>query len=172
MKASYRPNGSRRVATPSGGERVTDGSQAESVDINNIVKQFTKTGLMPQRQGARYEDVSSHDYMAMRNFIADKESLFRGLPARVRARFGGDFYQLLRWIENPANREEAVKLGIFDASKANQEQMALQTAPKAPKAPEGEGVEDPFEPEDDLPRADPEANPRPRKNPPPKGGRR
>lgn len=158
----------KRVSHPVGGPRITDGSQAEACDVNQIVKQFTRTGLMPQRPGARYEDVSSHDYMAMRNYIADTEAMFKGLSARVRARFGGDPYQLLRWLENPENRAEAEKLGLVQAGKArvDQEEMPLQSVPRAPEMAE----EEPFEPEEDIPRADPEAQPRGRKTP--KGGKR
>jgi len=108
----------RQVQHPVGGQSATDQSQAPDADINRIVKTFIRTGLAPQRSGGRYEDVSSHDFMAMRNFIADKEALFGGLPARVRARFGGDPYQLLRFVEDPRNREEALKLDLLDVAKS------------------------------------------------------
>lgn len=162
----------RRVSHPVGGPRVTDGSQAEACDVNTIVKQFTRTGLLPQRQGARYEDVSSLDYMEMRNFLADREALFRGLPARVRARFGGDYYQLLRWLENPENREEAVKLGLVQAAKAEQTDLLKPPGAPKPAGEPGEGFEEPFEPEEDMPVSDEEAQPRGRKATPPKGGRK
>jgi len=155
-------NKRKRVSHPVGGERLVDSSQAEGLDVNNIVRSFVRTGLMPQRQGGRYEDVSSHDYMAMRNFIADKEAMFGGLPARVRARFGGDPYQLLRFVENPENRAEAVKLGLIDEKTPPQTRMRFEGQGEPP-----EGGETPLH--EDAGKADDEANPRPKK--PTKGGK-
>lgn len=137
----------KRVQHPQGGPTLTDESQAEAVDVNNIVRQYVRTGLMPQRSGARYEDVSSTDYMAMRNFIADKEALFGGLPARVRARFGGDPYQLLRFIENPANRDEAIKLGLIDAGKTNVQQAKFDLPDPQEGDNDPDEGQDPFEDE-------------------------
>lgn len=121
-----RPSIRRPAQHPVGGPRVTDQSQSDDADINRIVKQYIRIGLAPQRSGGRYEDVSSMDFMAMRNFIADKEALFGGLSARVRARFGGDPYQLLRFVEDPRNREEAIKLGLIDVAKVVQQKARFE----------------------------------------------
>jgi len=148
----------RPVQHPVGGERVTDQSQAEGTDINRIMKTYLRTGLVPQRSGGRYEDVSANDYMAMRNFIADKEALFGGLPARVRARFGNDPYQLLRFVQDPHNREEAIKLGLIDVAKVVQQQAAFEP----PELDDGET------PEGEAVKADEEAQP---SHKTPKGGK-
>ena len=155
----------KRVSHPVGGEKVTDESQAPANEVNTIVRQFIKTGLMPQKQGGRYEDISSYDYIAMRNFIADKEALFGGLSARVRARFGGDPYNLLRFVENPANRDEAIKLGLVDIQKTAVEQATFNFRGN----PDQDGGETPLH-EEEAVRADKEANPVPSKTPP-KGGK-
>lgn len=129
---------------------LTQQHYAEKADINNIVARAMQTGTPPTtgfgRPGIRprkplWGDFSSVDHLAYRNKIADMESIFRRLPPRVRARFRGSPELLMRWVEDPANHEEAVKLGLLvdvketyeEAEKRIQEEVKAEsnTTPKA-----------------------------------------
>lgn len=100
------------------------------------------------RQG-RFMELSSDSFHDMLNKVTDAQSAFRGLPARVKTRFSNDPYQLLRFMENPANRAEAERLGLVDPQYVSPE----ETAPEGPLEPENQ------DPEDDQ-GPDPEAQPK------------
>lgn len=93
----------------------------------------------------------SQSYHDMLNQVTDVQSTFGALPARLKGKFGNSPYQLLRWLEVPANRPEALKLGLVVPT----EEEAVELAREAAKARRGEQV--------DLIReamkADPEAQP-------------
>jgi len=83
-------------------------------DINTIVKRFGITGQLPAPvRMPSYEDFSSvGDYQSALNAVRASGEAFMTLPAAVRARFGHEPGALLDFLENPANRDEAVKLGL------------------------------------------------------------
>jgi len=84
-------------------------------NINNIIKKYTKNGINPLciTQDAKYgdfTDVPSHQEALDLIMAADEH--FMQLPAELRARFANDPGQLLEFLGDPSNREEAVKLGL------------------------------------------------------------
>lgn len=98
---------------------LTDLSFASACDINNIVSQFLKTRELPDdvREGV-YVDILSlnNDYHTlMNNYIAANEA-FLALPARVRDRFQNDPAQLINFLEDRGNYDEAVTLGLITPS--------------------------------------------------------
>lgn len=95
--------------------------QAEC-DINNIIKHFSVTGMFNHvntraSQGA-YEDLPDQvDFQESLNTIKAAETAFMSLPAKVRDRFGQDPAEFLAFLADPANLEEARKLGLASALK-------------------------------------------------------
>lgn len=127
----------------------------DEADINTIVKRYMKTGNLGNPNATRqpsFGDFSSVDYMEMRNAIADIDQDFASLSAKIRRRFNEDPYQLVRWLENPANAKEAAKLGLISQAEAgiDPQQDLVQEAKKAEQA---------------APKADPEAQPQHGKHP-------
>jgi len=146
----YHPH--NRRTSPTEGPSLIQQNFKDETDINLIVGRAFKTGQPPMtnlgRPGASrrqpiYGDFSSVDHLEMRNAVASREVLFAGLPARIRARFKGDVYQLMLWVEDPKNHDEAVKLGL------------LVDPPRDLEAAVAEFNESTRE----APKADPEANP-------------
>lgn len=89
--------------------------QAES-DINNITQRYipgTPIGGMPNGRQPMFGDFSSLDFQRMQNAVVDIEQQFASLSARLRKRFNNDPYQLIRFVENPANEAECRKLGLL-----------------------------------------------------------
>lgn len=122
-KNKFRNRFSVREAKPhvDPGISMTVQSEAKAADINHIVSRHLGPGRsfkgVPQLPGASrapmYGDFTSVDFQAMHNAIADVDQQFHSLPARVRSRFRNDPYQVVRFVEDPANLHEAIKLGLM-----------------------------------------------------------
>lgn len=88
-------------------------------DVNVIIDRYTKTGVVPEElvnaSAGVYGDFSSvGDYMEMQNkLIAARES-FDSLPSNVRSRFNDNPAELIAFVSDGNNYEEAVKLGIVN----------------------------------------------------------
>lgn len=112
----------------------------EEVDINNIVAKFKRTGMVPSiNENPQYGDISSLDFLHMQNAVVDMKNRFMRLPGKTRARFNNDPHQMLRFIEDPENHDDAVKLGLLrkkpkaPTPTPTSEAKAPENAPEGPK---------------------------------------
>lgn len=93
----------------------------DECDINRIMARYESTGVLNDPLNLRsspptYGDFSNMgDYMEHMNAIIDAQNAFDRLPAKVRARFHNDPSELLQFVNDDGNREEAVKLGLVEA---------------------------------------------------------
>ena len=96
----------------------------DECDINTILRQFNVTGLLPQSPlSPRYGDFTGIvDYQSALNAVMAAEDGFMTLPADTRAMFGNDPEQLINFLDNPANKEQAIKLGLVDGKIIENEQ--------------------------------------------------
>lgn len=85
-------------------------------DINAIMARYAKTGVFPSAAGAPiYADVSGiADYQQCLQVVKEAEETFDALPASIRERFGNSPAQLIAFLSNDENREEAIKLGLVE----------------------------------------------------------
>lgn len=144
----------RRVVSRPGGESATQQQHKAEADINVITSRYIRTGNVPHpgATGAMFGDFTSLDFLEMQNTIVDANNYFSRLPSRVRRRFDNDPYQMFRFMEDPENLEEAVKLGLLEkAPVKDPNQTALPLKDEKEKPPEA------------AVKADPEANPVPSK---------
>jgi len=90
----------------------------DECDINNILRQFNITGILPdQAISPRYGDFTGiSDYHTALNQVIAAEDEFMSLPAPLRARFENDPAQLIEFLDNPENKDEAIKLGLVNES--------------------------------------------------------
>jgi phage internal scaffolding protein len=83
-------------------------------DINNIVDRFMKTGHLPDPvsmpQYVDYEGV--FDFQSAMNVVRQADENFMRMDAKVRARFHNSPQEFLEFFADPANQEEAVRLGL------------------------------------------------------------
>ena len=88
----------------------------DECDINNILRQFNITGLLPESPlSPRYGDFSGiSDYHTALNRVIAAEDEFMALPANIRARFDNDPAQLINFLDDESNKDEAIKLGLVD----------------------------------------------------------
>lgn len=90
-------------------------SDAEAADINNILKRYEKTGLLPDMilENPRYGDFSDvPSYQEALEIVTRSHEQFAALDAHIRQRFSNDPALFLEFAQNPANMKEMVKLGL------------------------------------------------------------
>lgn len=103
---------SRVISTPS----RTRQEFARECDINYILARVGAglQQLVPPE--ARYVDVTEvpTNYEDCVSLLADADSRFRALPSKIRDRFHNSPVELFSFLQNEANREEAVSLGLLE----------------------------------------------------------
>ena len=123
---------------------LTEQHHAESCDINVIVARsmLDPESLAPE-QPPQYLDLSEYpDFETMQNRVAEAHSLFEDLPAEVRFKFDNKPAELLKFMSDPANANEAIDLGLFKPS----EPPKSETSTSVPKPPSDEQSKTPHEP--------------------------
>ena len=102
----------------------------DECDINNILRQFNITGLLPESPlSPRDGDFSGiGDYHTALNRVIAAQDEFDALPAQIRARFDNDPANLIEFLDDDANRPEAEALGLVNKGAAE-----VVEAPKTPE---------------------------------------
>lgn len=95
-------------------ESVVQQQFADECDINTIVRRFGLTGELPNQvsmpQSGDFTGVT--DFQSAMNMVRQAQEAFMELPADVRYRFANDPQRVIDFLEDAANRDEAVKLGL------------------------------------------------------------
>ena len=97
------------------GEGRTKQSFKDECDVNRIMQQWRKTGEMNHLNHftPTYGDfTNAEDYLAATLKCKQAEADFGALSANIRNRMGNDPANLLSFMADPANLEEAVSLGL------------------------------------------------------------
>lgn len=94
---------------------LTQQQFAEEADINVMMAHFGVTGQMPAAvRMPNYGDFSGiSDFRSAMAVVTNARDEFMTLPADVRARFGNDPGQLIAFLEDKSNRDEAIKMGLI-----------------------------------------------------------
>lgn len=158
---------------PSGNSEVQQ-SYASSADINKIVgkhmagpQRMQPIGDPRATRRGEFRDMPSQTYHEMLNQVTDVQYRFQSLPARLRGQFHNNPELLLRFVQDPANYDKAVKMGlIFDPDHVPKPPAPVKPPDLANASPE-EITALRAALEALAPKADPEANPT---YTPPKGG--
>ncbi|UDN67622.1 internal scaffolding protein [robinz microvirus RP_76] len=98
-------------------------------DINNIVKQYSATGMLRHvsaraSQGMYADLPDGVDFQESLHTVEEGRKAFMSLPSKTRARFGNDPAEFLAFCSDTANVEEMRQMGL------------LQEAPKTPVEPD------------------------------------
>lgn len=118
IRSSFSPQ--LRVPLENTEPSLTKQSFRDECDINNILRRYKKQVSVDFFQAnagyfqGRFEDVSDvPDYQAALHQIDEAKAVFGAMPAILRRRFGNDPAELLDFVTNSANREEAISLGFI-----------------------------------------------------------
>jgi hypothetical protein len=95
------------------GESKTDQSFADSHDINRLIADAERKGLL--RAVGKFEgemdDFPAYDFQEAQNMMAKARTMFEEMPAGVRTRFK-DPATFMQYVNNPENREALEKMGF------------------------------------------------------------
>ena len=115
------------------GKSRTVQSHRDKCDIPSIVEKYRRTGMMPlmksnatQMTFGDFTDVQ--DYQTTCNRVIAAHQAFDGLPVRVRERFRNDPAALLAFLSDPANRVEAISLGLVNEPPAAAADLPVEKA--------------------------------------------
>lgn len=115
----------------------------KSCDINNIIREYSITGqinhINAQAAQGRYMDLpDTLDFQQSLHLVKQAQESFASLPSAIRNRFHGNPAEFLAFVADPANQEEAIKLGIVKKPEpAAPPPQAPSTPPATPPASEG-----------------------------------
>lgn len=100
------------------GTSMTNQQWKDDCDINKIVKRYGEDQI-PQKQmsGVFMDWTGIPDYPTMLQTVKQAGEKFMELPALVRARFENDPAQLLSFLNDSNNRQEAEYLGLIEKQK-------------------------------------------------------
>lgn len=121
----------------------TQQNMANDCDVNTIMKRFMKTGNLPvtNHQQGFYGDVSAvPDYTGSMEIVMKAHDAFMSLPSDVRKRFANDPANMIDFLQDKNNLDEAVRLGLV--KKPEGKPPGPEPGGK-PKAPKGSPPEDP-----------------------------
>lgn len=96
------------------GTSRTKQSFRDETNINTIMARFQKTGMLEfvNKHEPQYGDVTAIDFQNSMESVAQAREMFADLPSKVRDRFNNDPAELLDFLDNPDNKDEAVLLGL------------------------------------------------------------
>lgn len=116
---------------------MTKQSFKDECDINNIMSRYEATGVVQHVSGrtAEFGDfISPLDFQASMNAVIEAQDMFAQLPARVRDRFGNDPGQMLEFLSEEKNRDEAIALGLVNPPPAEPAPQKVEVVNPAPAA--------------------------------------
>ena len=88
----------------------------DECDINNVMMQYARTGELPYATSKpSFGDFrSSQTYQEMQNTLIAAQNAFKTLPASIRKEFNNDPSQVIDFLNDPANKDKAIELGLID----------------------------------------------------------
>ncbi len=102
--------------------------------VSNVVQKFLQTGIAPMvnQTEPKYLDISGlGDFTEQLNRVTEVTQAFQGMHSSIRARFENKPQNMLHFMEDEKNIEEAIQLGLIPP----QEPTTSKTEPKATKTP-------------------------------------
>lgn len=123
-----------RVVVDASKPVLTKQAELDEADINKIVKRFMRgKEIPPIPADMSYgfdPGITFHDAM---NAIQEGNEFFeQNIPAEIRSRFENDMGRFLQFVDDPANAEEMVEMGLFKAP------AEPEPAPEPPAEPPAE----------------------------------
>ena len=91
-------------------------SAEEESNINTIVRRFGISGELPNnlRMPQSGDFTNAPDFHTAMNLVRQAQEEFVRVPADIRARFNNDPARFMAFVEDEANYDEALKLGLVN----------------------------------------------------------
>lgn len=100
---------------------MTEQHHKDSVSVQNILKQYDKTGIINHvsRAKAEYGDFTEvNEYQESLNRIIHANNAFEALPSGIRKKFDNDPGQFFEFATNPDNLDELREMGLANPAPA------------------------------------------------------
>jgi len=131
----------------------TKQSFRDEVDINQVIRRYQKTGILPQNNTHEltFGDYSNPiDFHEAQNKIMRANDLFYALPSHIRREFNDNPGDFLNFAQDPENKSAMVEMGLLPPSylpSRSTETPGDHTAEPGENNPSGDGSDNPTEPE-------------------------
>ncbi len=133
------------------GASLTKQSYKKECDINQIMKQYKKNGLLDHlnnHEGNYGDFLNFEDYHSSLNKIIEAKDAFYSIPSDIRAKFNNDPSLFMTFAQDSENHEELVEMGLARPRAASTDPKGGDRPPDPPektKEPEKalEGSKDP-----------------------------
>lgn len=109
----------------------------DECNINTIMAKYQNTGLIDhvaKVQGAYGDFTSVQDYQLSLNQVIAAQDAFDELPSAVRKRFANNPSELMAFLSDKENHDEAVKLGLIPKPSAPPPAAPTEPSEKATPA--------------------------------------
>lgn len=86
-------------------------------DVNSILERYRKTGTIThvKKSSGMYGDFSKYsNFQENLNIVKDAYELFDNLPSQIRKKFDNDPSELINYLQDPKNHEEAIQHGLLN----------------------------------------------------------
>lgn len=115
LQVSFRPNGRKRVQTVFTKPSLTVQADKDKTSIHKILDKYKKAGVAKGTlQPPKFGDFSGvPDFQTANNFVIANQEQFQKLPSRIRDRFKNDISTMIKFVDDPANKDECIKLGLL-----------------------------------------------------------
>lgn len=107
--------GKLRVVTMPEGASLTQEQFKDDCDANKIINKYKKTRQITHLRASQgvYADLSElEDYQTMLGHVQKAEMAMMALPPALRNKFNGNPADMIAYLQDPANYEESVALGL------------------------------------------------------------
>lgn len=131
MKCHYKSI-RKRVALDLGKVLKTDQSFKKMCDINSIVKNYQKTGILSHQKeklGQYIDNTKIPSLMDAQVLLRDAKEAFLSLPSDMRKLMDHDPTKLVEFIQNPKNKQMLLDNGILE-KKVAEIPKEIQDKPK------------------------------------------
>lgn len=110
-----------RVQTPQDKVSLTEQAHLESSKIENIIGRMKRGQYVITPKAAMFGEFdSADDFTSAQNKIISAKRAFDSLAPGIRAKFKNNPAELLRFLSDEGNREEAEKLGLIERAATSQ----------------------------------------------------
>lgn len=130
-------NGKLRVTTVNEEPSLTQQQFHDQTDVNAIMRKYHKSGMIDHLNLAQgqYIDLSSvPDYQTALQTVIDADKAFMTIPSNVRRRFNNNPAELIQFLQDPNNAEEAYDLGLTNSPPFLEESNPTQPLSPPPKS--------------------------------------
>jgi phage internal scaffolding protein len=122
----------RRVQTFNLDPSMTDQSQEQESNVNFIMQKYQNTGISPDwRTNGFFADLTNvPDLSTALQTVTQAQQAFDQLPSNIRERMGNSPEFMMEYLLNPANKQEAISLGLVNAPEPTPEPLSVRVIPE------------------------------------------